>query len=385
MRILVLSPSVYPQHGGLPRYTYNLAVSLVGRGHAVHLLTLDEARGFTAPSANLTYSPVKRWGSAEGTVLAKLWQKVYLEWVLQRTIRRFDPDRIICTWWDPLGYLALPLSKLQGIPLICVGHGQEVIRLPGRAWARWVKRWLRSLTFRHAARVIAVSRFTKERIKDIGLHGDQVQVVPNGLSSHYIEQASEYARKESRALLKLKGRIVLQVGRLVPRKGHELVLEAFQRIQETLDETVRYVIVGSGPYRQRLEGTATSMGIAEEIVFTGFVPDDELHHYYSASDLVVMPAHNPTNAGDVEGFGIVYLEAYAHGKPVIGAEAGGAPDAIVHEETGLLIPPGDSEALAAGILRLLEDPAEAASMGSYGQELLQTRWNWDWLCDAFLL
>ena len=385
MRILVLSPSVYPQPGGLQRYTYNLAATLAGRGHDVHLLTLDEAEGFRSTSANLTYSAVERWQSVSGGLLAKLSQKAYLAWTLHQTLKRFNPDQIICTWWDPLGYLALPLSRLRGVPLLCVGHGQEVIRLPQRAGARWLKKWLRDLTFRSASRAIAVSCFTKQHILNMPVHEERVKVVPNGLSPDYIEAASSCSQELSRAQLNLDGHTILQVGRLVPRKGHMLVLQALRRVRQMLAEPVRYVIVGSGPYGQELQAAAADSGVAQNVLFTGFIPDDELHHYYSASDVVVMPAFNPADPGDVEGFGIVYLEAYAHRKPVIGAEAGGAPDAIVRGETGLLVPPGDIEALASALLRLLQNPPLAESMGSHGQALVRERWNWELLSDEFLL
>jgi phosphatidylinositol alpha-1,6-mannosyltransferase len=233
--------------------------------------------------------------------------------------------------------------------------------------------------------VIAVSNFTEKRIMDMGVNEDKIKFVPNGLSADYIEEASGFSKEASRALLKLDGYVILQVGRLVPRKGHELVLKALQAVRQELDEPVCYVVVGSGPYRKELEIRASQLGVRENTVFTGFIPDKELHLYYSASDLVVMPSFNRTDSGDVEGFGIVYLEAYAHAKPVIGASAGGVPDAIMNEETGLLVSPGDTEALAAGILRLLKNSSESKRMGVYGQKLVMTRWNWDNLCDEFLL
>jgi phosphatidylinositol alpha-1,6-mannosyltransferase len=385
MRILILSPSVYPEPGGLQRYTYNLAVSLARRKHKVLLITLDKADSFVCPNSNLTYSAVRRWSSVGNGFLEKLWQKVYLGWTLWKTVENLNPDEIICTWWDPLGYLATLISRLKSVPFIIVGHGQEVIRLPQRVGTKGLKMWLRNLAFRYATLVVAVSNFTKKRIMDMGVDEDRIKVVPNGLSSDYIEEASGFSKEASRALLKLDGHVILQVGRLVPRKGHELVLKALRTVKQELDEPVCYVVVGSGPYRKELETGASQLGMRENTVFTGFISDEELHRYYSASDLVVMPSFNPTDPGDVEGFGIAYLEAYAHAKPVIGASAGGVSDVIINEKTGLLIPPGDIKALAAGILRLLRNTSEATTMGLYGQKLVNIRWNWNILCDEFLL
>jgi phosphatidylinositol alpha-1,6-mannosyltransferase len=385
MRLLILSPSVYPEPGGLQRYTYSLAVSLARQGHKVHLLTLDDAEGFVSHNANLTCSTMRFSHSVANNLLVKMWQKAYLGLMMHRKVARFDPDQIICTWWDPFGYLALIVSRLRGIPIICVAHGQETMRLPQDFGARQLKQWLRDSTFRYATLVVAVSNFTQKRIVDMGVDENRVKVVPNGLSLDYIRQAPSFSKDVCRASLSLDGHIILQVGRLVPRKGHKFVFEALPTIKSTLDQPIRFVIVGSGPYREELEQKASQMGVRDNVTFTGFIPDAELHCYYAASDIVVMPAFNPNDRGDVEGFGIVYLEAYAHGKPVIGARAGGVPDAIVHRETGLLVPPGDPNALEESVLYLLKNPSEARMMGIFGQKLVNTRWNWNVLYKEFLL
>ena len=385
MRILILSPSVYPEPGGLQRYTFNLAESAARNGHDVQLCTLASPEHFVCSYQNLVYAPVNRWASVEGGVLKQLWQKVYLLKMLDELVIRFRPDEMICTWWDPLGYLAALISRWRGIPYVCVGHGQEILQLSEDLHIRKIKRRLKQLAFNNADRVIAVSRFTKQCIVKVGVSQEQVKVVPNGLSPEFIKRASGFSQESARLMLGIDGHIILQVGRLVPRKGHELMFDALPIVRRNLGSPVSYVIVGSGPYMDILKKKVRALGLEKSVLFTGFVPDDRLHLYYSATDIVVMPSHNPERPGDVEGFGITYLEAYAHGKAVIGTSVGGVPDAILHEETGFLIPPGDSEILSRRIVDLLRDPSKAVMMGQHGQRLVQTRWNWDFLYREFLL
>jgi len=134
-----------------------------------------------------------------------------------------------------------------------------------------------------------------------------------------------------------------------------------------------------------LRRKAQALGLEGSAVFAGNVPEDELHRYYRESDLVVMPSHNPRDPGVVEGFGIVYLEAYAHGKPVIGVRSGGVPDAVHDGVTGLLVPPGAADQLEHAILWFIQNPAEGRAMGERGRELVLTQWRWENLCKEFLL
>jgi phosphatidyl-myo-inositol dimannoside synthase len=312
-------------------------------------------------------------------------QKYYLLHTLHKAIKAFHPKEIICTWWDPWGYLAILLGHFAKIPVICVGHGQEVIHSSEKSFAKLAKNWLRSYIFRRSALVVAVSNFTKSQIESLGVKSLNIKVIPNGLMSDYIKNANQSILPSNGTQNFVDRHVILQVGRLVSRKGHETVLQALTQIRGYLSKPVVYIIVGAGPQQEPLMQLAQQLGLQDGIIFTGFIPDENLHHYYRSADVVVMPSHNPRNAGDVEGFGIVYLEAYAHAKPVIGVRAGGVPDVIQHEETGVLIPPGDVSALAKAFLRLLNNPEEAKKMGEKGRERLNTEWEWGKLCQEFLL
>jgi phosphatidylinositol alpha-1,6-mannosyltransferase len=141
------------------------------------------------------------------------------------------------------------------------------------------------------------------------------------------------------------------------------------------------LLVGDGPYRAELGRLAQRVGVSDSVVFTGPVPWEELPAYYDAGNVFAMPCRTRRKGLDVEGLGIVYLEASAAGLPVIGGDSGGAPDAILDDETGHVIPGRDVAAVADRLIELLSDPAAAAAMGSRGLAWVDREWRWDFVAD----
>jgi len=137
------------------------------------------------------------------------------------------------------------------------------------------------------------------------------------------------------------------------------------------------LLVGDGPYRAELGRLAQRVGVSDSVVFTGPVPWEELPSYYDAGDVFAMPCRTRRRGLDVEGLGIVYLEASAAGLPVVGGDSGGAPDAILDDETGYVVPGRDVAAVADRLIELLGDPAGAATMGGRGLAWVDQEWRWD--------
>jgi phosphatidylinositol alpha-1,6-mannosyltransferase len=137
------------------------------------------------------------------------------------------------------------------------------------------------------------------------------------------------------------------------------------------------LLVGNGPYRAELGRLASRLGVADSVVFTGPVSWQDLPAYYDAADVFAMPCRTRRHGLDVEGLGIVYLEASAAGLPVIGGDSGGAPDAILPGESGYVVPGGDVAAVAARLTQLLGDPATAAAMGEKGMAWVEREWRWE--------
>ncbi|MGH3157763.1 MAG: glycosyltransferase family 4 protein, partial [Streptosporangiaceae bacterium] len=169
--------------------------------------------------------------------------------------------------------------------------------------------------------------------------------------------------------------VVVCVSRLVPRKGQDTLLHAWPAVLSAVPGAV-LLIVGSGPFRKNLQPIAERLP-HRTVQFTGPVPPQDLPAYYDAGNVFAMPCRTRRAGLDVEGLGIVYLEASATGLPVIGGDSGGAPDAILDGESGYVVPGRDVPALTARLVELLTDPAKAKAMGEKGQAWVHREWRWD--------
>jgi len=171
--------------------------------------------------------------------------------------------------------------------------------------------------------------------------------------------------------------VVVCVSRMVPRKGQDMLIRAWPAVREQATGDPLLLLVGDGPYRSRLDRLAAAVGVADSVLFTGPVSWADLPAYYDAGNIFAMPCRTRRAGLDVEGLGIVYLEASATGLPVICGDSGGAPDAVIDGETGYVVPGRDPRALADRLIQLLADPAGAAAMGDKGQAWIDREWTWD--------
>ena len=167
--------------------------------------------------------------------------------------------------------------------------------------------------------------------------------------------------------------VVVCVSRLVTRKGQDTLIRAWPQVLAARRHAV-LLLVGGGTRGDRLRRLAERLGVAGSVVFTGPVPWADLPAYYDAGDVFAMPCRTRRGGLDVEGLGIVYLEASAAGLPVVGGDSGGAPDAILDGETGYVVPGGDAAAVAGRITQLLADPAAARAMGEKGLAWVDREW-----------
>jgi phosphatidyl-myo-inositol dimannoside synthase len=174
--------------------------------------------------------------------------------------------------------------------------------------------------------------------------------------------------------LGLTGRpVVVCVSRLVPRKGQDTLVRAWPAVRREVGDAT-LLLVGNGPYRKNLERLAESLGVTKAVLFTGSVPQAELPAYFDAGDLFAMPCRTRHAGLDVEGLGIVYLEASATALPVVGGDSGGAPDAVLDGETGYVVRGGDPAGVARRVTELLSDPAKARAMGENGKAWVDREW-----------
>jgi phosphatidylinositol alpha-1,6-mannosyltransferase len=177
------------------------------------------------------------------------------------------------------------------------------------------------------------------------------------------------------------GPLLLSVARLVPRKGIDTTIASLPTIL-TRYPNAMYVIVGTGPDRTRLEALASVTGVSAHVAFVGDVGEDELPGYYAASDVFVLPTRTIPSDEEIEGFGIVYLEAAATAVPSVAAQAGGVADAVSNGVTGLLVPPSDPPAVGEAVLRLLDDPRFRARLGWNGRHAVERHFHWNRASEA---
>jgi phosphatidyl-myo-inositol dimannoside synthase len=170
--------------------------------------------------------------------------------------------------------------------------------------------------------------------------------------------------------------VVVCVSRLVARKGQDTLIRAWPRVLREVPGAA-LLIVGDGPYRSGLRRLRTELGVAEHVRLAGPVSWEELPAHYGAGDVFAMPCRTRRGGLDVEGLGIVYLEASATGLPVVAGDSGGAPDAVVDGETGVVVDGRSVADVAAAVSGLLADPARARSMGEKGRSWVEREWHWD--------
>ncbi|WP_374651738.1 glycosyltransferase family 4 protein [Rhizorhabdus sp.] len=267
-----------------------------------------------------------------------------------------------------LGWLAILLALISPWRIILYTHGEEVVQKTYNRLAR-----LRGPALRAADHVITVSGFTRDRlIADFQVPAERISLVTPGVDLVRFQPGPDAPAERP---------FVLAVGRLIERKGFDRLIEGFGLIAADFPD-VELVIAGKGPEEDRLRSIAASSPAASRIAFRGGIDDATLDALYRRCTLFAMPNRTLPD-GDTEGFGLIFLEANACGKAVIGGRAGGATDAVVDGVTGLLVDGDDPASIAAALRQLLGDPAARRKMEQAGFARARTL-GWDATARRFL-
>ncbi|GGR16660.1 glycosyltransferase family 4 protein [Streptomyces roseolus] len=276
----------------------------------------------------------------------------------------------------PLGLMAPALRRAGAKRLVATTHGHEAgwAQLPAaRQLLRRIGEGTDTITY--------LGEYTRSRIASALTPAAAARMVqlPPGVDEKTFHPGSGGAGV--RARLGLTDRpVVVCVSRLVPRKGQDTLIRALPRILRQVPDAV-LLIVGGGPYEKELRRLAAETGVAASVRFTGAVPWSELPAHYGAGDVFAMPCRTRRGGLDVEGLGIVYLEASATGLPVVAGDSGGAPDAVLDGETGWVVRGESAEDTADRVTALLLDPELRARMGERGRAWVEEKWRWDLLAE----
>jgi len=278
---------------------------------------------------------------------------------LIRILEQIDPDIVclntsFCYWAGDVIRRWKPEMKV-----IFYVHGEEVPNAKGYHGRNALE------ALKAGDHVVAVSSFTKNALAAAGLDPDKVTVINNGVDTTRFQPGPKSETIVDRFRLGSR-RILLTLARLDERKGQDMLIRAIPKIVEAVPD-LAYLVVGEGDMTERLWGLVSELRLESTVLFTGGVSDDDVLAYYRTCDVYAMPNRTTAN-GDTEGFGLVFLEAGACGKAVIGGKAGGVPDAIEDGKTGFLVDGTSVEAIAAACIRLLDDGELRDRPGANGLE-----------------
>jgi phosphatidyl-myo-inositol dimannoside synthase len=374
-KVLIVTNDYPPRSGGIQSFVHALAVRLPADGVVVYAPAWDGAAEFDQA---LPFPVIRHPGKLMLPVPSVRNRAVAL-------LREHGCDTVLFGAAAPLGLLAPSLRRAGARRIVGLTHGHEAgwAALPG---ARWLLRRVGSgvdvLTYlAEYFRIRLSAALTPDAAARL------VRLAP-GVDPAGFRPGSGGSEVRKRHGIDPDRAVVVCVSRLVRRKGQDTLIRAWPRVlarhaaasapaagADELEPLL--LVVGDGPYRPHLERLAAQLGVAGSVLFTGPVGWDELPSYYDAGNIFAMPCRTRRAGLDVEGLGIVYLEASATGLPVVGGDSGGAPDAILDGETGYVVPGRSAAAVAGRISDLLADPAGAAAMGKKGQAWIEREWTWD--------
>ncbi|MGW4818100.1 glycosyltransferase family 4 protein [Streptomyces sp. NPDC004227] len=370
-KTLIVTNDFPPRPGGIQAFLHNMALRLDPERVVVYASTWKRGReGAEATAAFDAEQPFT-------VVRDRTTMLLPTPGATRRAVGLLREHGCTAVWFGaaaPLGLMAPALRRAGAERLVATTHGHEAgwAQLPAaRGLLRRVGESTDTITY--------LGEYTRSRIAAAltpEAAGRMVQLPP-GVDEKVFHPGS--GGDEVRARLGLTDRpVVVCVSRLVRRKGQDTLIRAMPRILAAEPDTV-LLIVGGGPYEKELRALAARTGVSGSVRFTGAVPWAELPAHYGAGDVFAMPCRTRRGGLDVEGLGIVYLEASATGLPVVAGDSGGAPDAVLDGETGWVVRGGSPEEAADRVVTLLGDAELRRRMGERGRSWVEERWRWDLL------
>jgi phosphatidylinositol alpha-1,6-mannosyltransferase len=271
----------------------------------------------------------------------------------------------------PLGLLSASMKRAGVKRTVALTHGHEV-------W--WAKVFPFNLLLRRIGSTVDVltylGDFTRTAISQ-GISAkaqrSMVKIAPGIDVDHFIPMDAS-ALRVSLGIANKK--VIVSVGRLVHRKGQDRLIEAMPEIVKSVPDA-HLLLIGEGPYREHLQKLVHKHGLESSVTFIGRIQYKDLPMYLCAGEVFAMPSRSRLMGLEVEGLGIVYLEASSCGLPVLAGNSGGAPDAVVQNETGLVVDGTDNRQIAAAAIELLSDSAAAQLMGVAGRQWIVENWRWE--------
>jgi glycogen(starch) synthase len=381
----VLMPTwEYPPHvvGGLGKHVIDLAPALVSQGIELHILTpqLRDAPSYELTPQGIHVHRIAPPLVADNSMVTLVMQaNLAMEQAALGLWQRFGGFDLIHAhdWLDAT--VGIALKHVWQRPLIATIHATERGRNQGFLTHNGYSERIDSLEWRltyEAWRVICCSQFMGTQIHEsFQTPRDKLDIIPNGIYT----QPSPFANEEERLAFRRRfvsddQPLVYYVGRLVYEKGLQVLLDAWPTVLQVMPQA-RLLIAGTGGYQASLRQQAYELGIAEQVVFAGFISDDERDKLYRVADVAVFPSL-------YEPFGIVALEAMAASCPVVVSNTGGLAEVVMPHETGLVVQQNDADSLAWGVLHTLQHPDWSRARAENALLAVRDNFNWHTIAQA---
>jgi phosphatidyl-myo-inositol dimannoside synthase len=365
MKIWIVAENWAPRRGGIENYLSHIAEQLGLLGHTVTVVVPTTNYQLPTTSYKNVVMIRRRFFSL---LVRPKWLPLFI-WLWRRA-KEDRPDVLICGKALFEGRVGYYLKKHLGIPYIVGTYAMEIATwLQRRSTRRQLQRVLGEA---HA--ITYINDVTKKLLQEAGADASRLHKLTPGVDTRFLRDVAPSLVESTTKHYGIRAPYVLSLGRLVPRKGFDTLIEAFSRLDQTKHAALKLVIVGDGPDRARLQGIVADNYIQTSVVWLTDVPDAHLPALYAGATLFALTPKDI--AGDIEGFGIVYLEASALGIPTLGTQSGGVGEAVVDGETGILVEPDNPAATAAALSRLLDDATLRQRLGEQGKSRTQSEFQW---------
>jgi phosphatidyl-myo-inositol dimannoside synthase len=357
MKVLLIAENWPPRMGGIENYLTNVAKSLAPISLTV---IAPESPEKVSDTSFPNVSVIRRrffW-----SFLKPAWLPLYLS--LKNLVKRDRPDVVFCGKALFEGLPALWLKKKFGIPYVIFTYAMEI-----EVWAQTEQKKLETV-LQNADRVVYINEITKKSLLRFGVTEKQLVKIWPGVDDRCFDEVGADVQASVLKKYGITQPYIFTLSRLIPRKGTDLLIEAMRQGSVK----AQLVVAGGGPEREKLERQTKELGIADKVRFLGVVPDEDLPALFSGATLFALTPRN--DAKDMEGFGIVYMEAAARGVPAIGTLVGGVPEAVLHNQTGLLVQPDNPGAIAEVIELLFKDEAKRTQLGETAKKRAYDEFRW---------
>ncbi len=354
-KTLLITLDFWPNHGGVANYYYNLCKNLPKKD--IFILT-----------------NVKKEDSQLKIINKKLLYKFFWpHWTraYQETLKVIKENKIQKLWVGnllPLGTVAYLIYKKHQIPYFVSLHGLDILN----ALKNKRKKLLAKKILKHAQFITVNSNCTKNLLKDLVKNQEKIKIIYPGVNLNFQKINEQKLSEIKNKYNPNNKKIILTTGRLVKRKNHELVIKAIKKLAQKIPNLV-YLIIGNGPEKKNYGLRIKNYGLQNNIKILTNINNEELPYFYKLSDIFIMVSK--TSPEDIEGFGIVYLEAGLFKKPVIASNQGGSKEAVINNQTGILINDNLAE-LKQAIIKLLNNSELRNQLGNNAEQRIQKTFLW---------